>query len=346
MSGKRVTMQQVADEAGVSRTTVSFVLNNTPNVNISAATRARVWQAVANLNYARTFAARSLATGRSQTIAFILRQMPDELLVNAFLGGLLSGVTQAISADNYRLLFEAVGHDASAGAYTELVRTQRVDGLIISGPVVDDIELRRLHRENVPIVVNGKPDFEELYSVDVDNVASARTAVQHLIDLGHRRIAHITNGPLNYTASSDRLEGYQQGLLNAGLPCEDRYVQVNPTFTDQGGYEAMRRLLDLPERPTAVFAASDVVAFGAIRAIQEAGLRIPTDISIVGFDDIPLVSYLAPGLTTIHIPVIQLGVRAGEMLMQLIQGDTPVPRRVLLETRLVIRHSTAPLQES
>ncbi len=345
MSGKRITMQQVADEAGVSRTTVSFVLNNTPNVNISAATRARVWQAVANLNYARAFAARSLATGRSQTVAFILRQMPDELLVNAFLGGLLSGVSQAISTDNYRLLFEAVGHDTPAGAYTELVRTQRVDGLIISGPVVNDTELRNLHREKVPIVINGKPDFEELYSVDVDNITSAQIAVEHLIELGHRRIAHITNGPLNYTASRDRLEGYRRALQSAGLPWEEDYVQINPTFTDQGGYDAMCTLLNLPKRPTAVFAASDVVAFGAIRAIQEAGLRIPADISIVGFDDIPLGSYLAPGLTTIRIPVVELGMRAGEMVMQLIQGEKPAEHRVLLGTQLVRRQSTAPCHD-
>jgi len=344
MSGKRITMQQVAKEAGVSRTTVSFVLNNTPNANISAATRARVWQAVADLNYARAFAAHSLATGRSQTVAFILRQEPDELLVNAFLGGLLSGVSQAINADNYRLLFEVVGRDTPAGAYTELVRTQRVDGLIVSGPVTSDTELRDLHRENVPIVINGKPDFEELYSIDVDNIAGAQTAVQHLIDLGHRRIAHITNGPLNYTASRDRLEGYRRALQSAGLVCDNQCVQVNPTFTDQGGYQAMQALLALPDRPTAVFAASDIVALGAIRAIQEAGLHIPADISVVGFDDIPLARYLTPGLTTIHIPVMQLGVHAGEMVMQLIHGERPATRRVLLDTHLVIRHSTAPRQ--
>lgn len=341
MPHKRVTMQQVADQAGVSRTTVSFVLNNTPNVNIPAETRARVWQAAAELNYARDFAAHSLATGRSHTIAFILRQRPEELLVNAFVGGLLGGVNQAIYKQNYRILFEAVGHETEQNVYTTLIRSQRVDGLLISGPIIRDTELLKLHREHVPLVIQGSPDNQQLYAVDIDNAASARTVVEHLINLGHRHIAHITNGPLSYTASRDRLSGYQAALEAAHIPIEPAYININHSFTDEGGYRAMQALLAQSPRPTAVFAGSDVVALGAMRAIHEAGLSIPADISLAGFDDIPFARYLIPGLTTIRIPVIDLGKQAGKMLMQLIKRERPPKKHVLLNTELIIRESTS-----
>lgn len=343
MTQKRVTMQQVADQAGVSRTTVSFVLNNTPNVNISAETRARIWRAAAELNYARDFAAHSLATGRSHTIAFILRQKPDELLVNAFVGGLLSGVNQAIYQDNYRVLFEAVGHEASNGIYTDLIRSQRVDGLLVSGPISNDTELLTLHREHVPLVIQGSPDSDQLYSVDIDNITSARTIVEHLVELGHDHIVHITNGPLSYTASRDRLAGYQAALKAAGIPARPECVYVNSSFTDEGGYHAMQAILGRSPRPTAVFAGSDVVALGAMRAIFEAGLRIPDDISLAGFDDIPFARYLTPGLTTIRIPVIELGMHAGTMLMQLIKRQRPPQKRILLDSELIVRESTIQL---
>jgi DNA-binding LacI/PurR family transcriptional regulator len=341
MPQKRVTMQQVANKAGVSRTTVSFVLNNTPNVSISAATRARIYHAAAELNYARDFAAHSLATGRSHTIGCVLRQKPDELLTNAFLGGLMGGVGQIIRPEGYRVLFEAVGHDVDAGSYTDLVRSQRVDGLLISGPVINDQELLNLFAEHVPIVIHGTPDNDALYSVDVDNVASAGLLVQHLIRLGHQRIAHITNGPLSYTASRDRLAGYRQAMAAAALPVRAEDVQINASFTDEGGYLAMKALLECEPLPTAVFAASDVVALGALRAITEHGLRIPQDISLAGFDDIPPARYLNPGLTTIRVPIAELGQASAGMLLQLIRGEKPPHRHVVLGTQLVVRQSTA-----
>lgn len=341
MSQKRVTMQQVADLAGVSRTTVSFVLNNTPNVNISVETRARIWRAAAELNYARDFAAHSLATGRSHTIAFILRQNPDELLVNAFVGGLLSGVSQAVTQDNYRILFEAVGHGNDDGAYIDLVRSQRVDGLLISGPVINDHELLDLHKGHVPIVIHGTPDNNAFFTVDIDNTGSARLITEHLLALGHRRIAHITNGPITYTASRDRLAGFRQALAEANLVPDSQYVHITRNFTDDDGYGAMKVLLKLPEPPTAVFAGSDIIALGAMRAIRERGLSIPKDISLAGFDGIPLARYLSPGLTTVRLPVMKLGEMAGAMLIQLIHGEKPSKRHVMLDTQLVIRDSTA-----
>lgn len=341
MSGKRVTMQQVAERAGVSRTTVSFVLNNTPNVNISPETRERIIQAATDLNYARDFAATSLATGRSHTIALVMRQDLEELSVDAFLGGLINGISRAINTDGYHLLFYAMRLDAPEGAYGELIRSQRVDGLLLSGPVVNDPELLELHDSGVPIVVHGTPALNHFFSVDVDNVASARSATEHLILLGHRRIALITNGPLTYTASRDRYQGYCQALGAAGIQLDNSLVAIG-AFTDDSGYNATLQLLSLSPRPTAIFVASDVVALGAMRALKQHGLDIPDDLSIIGFDDIPLVKYLDPGLTTIRLPAIDLGFYAGQMLMKLIKGEPIQKRRIQLTSRLIIRDSTAP----
>ncbi|MBN1966986.1 MAG: LacI family DNA-binding transcriptional regulator [Anaerolineae bacterium] len=334
-------MQQVADRAGVSRTTVSLVLNDVPHVNIPQETRDRVLQAAQELEYARDYAALSLATGRSHTVAFILHQSADVLAVNLFVGRVLTGVARVLSQADYHLLFYALPPAAPAGAYARLIRSQRVDGLLISGPTIEDPELETLHDEGVPIVMQGTPGITDLPCVDVDNVASARMAVEHLIALGHQRIAHISNAPLTYTASRDRLAGYRIALAEAGLPVDPALISYG-SFTDDSGYAAMTDLLARPERPTAVFVASDVVALGAIQAIREHGLRIPDDISVIGFDDIPFMSYIEPGLTTIHLPAIELGYQAGQIMLRLLQEESIPTPRILLETELIVRGSTGP----
>lgn len=342
MTGKRITMQEVAERAGVSRTTVSFVLNNTPNANISPQTRERIWQAARELNYARDFAAHSLATGRSHTIAFILRQPSAGLIVDAFIGGLLSGVSQAISQKDYHVLFYTLSPDAPQGSYETLIRSQRVDGLLISGPITHDPELDELSAEGVPIVVQGTPGDQLLPSVDINNHAAAAAAVQHLLDLGHRQIAHITNGPLAYTSSRDRLAGYRAALENAGIAYNPGLVQV-ADFTPHSGFMAMQRLLAQKNRFTAVLIASDVVALGAVQALRIKQKRIPEDVSIISFDDIPFADYLHPRLTAIHPPTAALGKAAGSLLMQLIAGQKAPAQPVLLPAEIIKRDSTAPL---
>ena len=338
MSGKRVTMQQVADLAGVSRTTVSFVLNNTPNVSISPETRRKVLEAARKLNYVPDSKAVTLATGRTKTLALVLRQTPHQLSMDAFLGEVLRGLTQAVEPEGYHILVYPLAPDMTYGG---LVRSQKVDGLILSGPTVNDPELGSLLEEGTPIVLQGTAGLNGVPSVDVDNVASAKLAVEHLIELGHRRIGHITNAPLDYTAARDRLAGYRLAMENAGLEFDEELIR-EAAYTDESGYDAMVSLLNMPEPPTAVFVGSDVVALGALQAIHDRKLHIPGDISVVGFDDIPLTRYLDPGLTTIHLPAFELGYHAGEMLLTLLRGDELPQMRVTLETRLIIRASTGP----
>jgi DNA-binding LacI/PurR family transcriptional regulator len=219
-----------------------------------------------------------------------------------------------------------------------LLRAQHADGIVVSGPRFDDHDLLRLAHDGFPIVLQGWLPGLEAPSVDVDNVAGARRAVEHLIGLGWRRIACITNAPLAYTGAQQRLDGYRDALEAAGLPFDERLV-THAAFDAGSGHRAMATLL--AQGPVeAVFVASDVVAFGAIAAIREAGLRVPDDISVVGFDDIALAAFFDPPLTTVHLPAYDLGVAAGTALLDRVAGK-PVPERTLLPTELIVRSSTA-----
>jgi LacI family transcriptional regulator len=313
------------------------VLNDRADANISAATRERVLAAAAQLGYAPHAAAQGLAGGRSHTIGLVLRQSPEQVAEDALLAETLRGISGAARAEGYRVLVEPFGaHD---GNYGDLIRSNRADGLVVSGPRVDDAELRQLAATGAPVVVQGSLPGVEAPTVDVDNVAAARAAVRHLAGLGHRRIACVTNASLSYTAAGERLHGYRAALVDAGIALDDALV-AEADFGAASGRLAMAQLLERTTM-TAVFVASDVVAFGAIAAIREAGRRVPDDISVVGFDDIPLAAYFDPPLTTVHLPAHDLGRAVGAALLDRINGRV-VDNRTVLPTELVIRSSTAP----
>ncbi len=334
---KRVTSRDVARLAGVSRTTVSLVLNNVPNARISPETRRRVLEAARQLNYHPHAAARSLVSRRAMTLGLILCQTPEQVFADPFLPQVLLGINSVAQEHGYRILLETVAHPDDNG-YASLALEKRTDGIILSGPRSDDHALRALHEEGFPIVLLGQLRDTDIPFVDVDNVQAAHMAVEHLIELGHTRIGIITNGPLHYTASADRLEGYRRALAAHGIPVDERLITTG-AFREESGREAMERLLDLPEPPTAVFAASDAIALGAMVAIRRRGLRIPDDIALVGFDDIPLAAYVNPPLTTVRLPAYELGREAARLLINIVEVRTPESTRILLETTLVVRES-------
>jgi LacI family transcriptional regulator, galactose operon repressor len=337
MQARRPKSDDVAARAGVSRTTVSFVLNDRPGANISQATRERVLAAAAELGYQPHASARGLAAGRSHTIGLVLRQSPEQVAEDALLAETLRGVSAAARTEGFRVLVEPFG--AHGGDYGDLIRSHRADGLIVSGPRVDDSELKLLVAVGAPIVIQGSLPGVDAPSVDVDNVAAARAAVEHLIALGHRRIGCVTNAPLSYTAARERLEGYLAALRGAGINPDPALV-AEADFSAASGRRAMADVL-ARDGITAVFVASDVVALGAIAAIREAGRRVPDDISLVGCDDIPLAAYFDPPLTSIRLPAHDLGRAAGSALLDRIAGRT-VQARTVLPTELVIRSSTGP----
>jgi LacI family transcriptional regulator len=334
----RATSADVAARAGVSRTTVSFVLNDRAGVTIPDETRRRVEEAARELGYQPHGAARALAGGTSHTIGLVLRQSPEQVSVDALLAETLWGIGSEAHEGGYRVLVEPLSPDS--GRYSDLVRSQRVDGLIVSGPRTDDAELVALVDDGFPIILQGSLPELSAPSVDVDNRAGARTAVEHLVSLGHRRIACITNAPLAYTAAADRLAGYRDAIEAAALPYEPDLV-VEGAFDAASGCLAMEELLSRAPGVTAVFVASDIVAFGALRALREAGRRVPADVSVVGFDDIPLARHFDPPLTTIRLPARALGAAAGRALLERLAGRLDNERR-LLPTELVVRDSTAP----
>jgi DNA-binding LacI/PurR family transcriptional regulator len=256
---------------------------------------------------------------------------------DALLAETLRGLTVAARSAHFRVLVEPL--TPGEASYGDLVRSRRADGAVVSGPLFDDPELADLVRDGFPIVIQGHAAGLDAPSVDIDNVASARMVVDHLAELGHRRIACITNAPLSYTAAADRLAGYQESLAAAGLAYDSGLV-AEASYDAASGRAAMAAIL-AREIPDAVFAASDVVALGAIGALREAGLHVPDDVSVVGFDDIPLAAYFDPPLTTVRLPANELGLAAGTALIDLISGRD-VPLRTLLATRIVIRSSTAP----
>lgn len=334
---RRATSADVAARAGVSRTTVSFVLNGRRDVSIPEETRRRVEEAARELGYHSHGAARALAGGASQTIGLVLRQSPEQVAADALLAETLWGIGSEVHKGGYRVLVEPLSPDG--GRYSDLVLSQRVDGLIVSGPRTDDEELAALVADDYPIILQGSLPSLGAPSVDVDNRAGAATAVAHLAGLGHRRIGLVTNAPLAYTAAEDRLAGYRDALEAARIEFSGELV-VEGAFDAWSGVVAMRRLLDRAPDLTAVFVASDIVAFGALRALREAGRRVPADVSVVGFDDIPLARHFDPPLTTVHLPARALGAAAGRALVDRLAGNLH-SARMLLATEMVVRESTA-----
>jgi LacI family transcriptional regulator len=341
MGKKRTTMSDVAKAAGVSRTTVSFVLNNTPDSSIAEATRQRILQVAHELDYAPNTQALSLATGKTMMIALVLRKTARQVAGDAFLSELIEGAIQALEPQGYHLMIHTTQPNRPSSTYRDLVRTRKVDGLLISAPMVHDPEIRLLHDEGTPIVLNGATDDPDIPSVDVDNRQGAYVAVQHLVTLGHRRIGHISNAPFSYTAACERLDGYRLALSEAGIDYDEALVRAG-NFTDESGYSPMLALLDLNEPPTGVFVGSDTVALGAYMAMRDRGLSVPQDISIIGFDNMPVGKYLQPALTTVHLPASDIGQQAAALLLDVIGEQTPSEVKVSLPTSLIVRSSTAP----
>ncbi len=337
MARRQARSQDVAKLAGVSRTTVSFVLNDVPGVKISEETRQRVLDAARQLDYYPTAAARSLASGKTRRIGLILGEGQERLAADAFLPIFLQGVTASVHRRGYLLVMQLAEDVPSREAYLRLIREQQVDGLILSGARSDDPLLAQLEGERFPLILHGHLSDYHFPCVDVDNRAGAYQAMSHLLALGHRRIGFISNAPLSYAGAQERFVGYQQALAEHDIPFDGSLVR-SAAFLPRAGWEAMKELLALPARPSAVFAASDVVAFGAMGAIHEAGLSIPDEVAVVGFDDIFLATYAYPPLTTVRVPAYGLGWTAAEILIALIEGDEDVAS-VILETELVIRQS-------
>jgi len=338
MPHKRITSRDVALRAGVSRTTVSFVLNDVAGMKISEDTRQRVFQAARELGYIPDAAARTLASGKTLTLGLIVSHA-KLIPVDIFVSLLLHGLYEVCREHGYRLLLETAEYADQPGAYMRLARAKQIDGLVVLSPREDDLYLVDLIESSYPLVFSGKYPHDAACSVAQEsNPEATYYTTKHLLSLGHRRLCYIHFMPIYHPETETRLLGFKRALEEAGVPYDPSLVRPGE-YSAASGYEAMVSLLEESPRPTALVAGNDTVAIGAMAAIHDAGLRIPEDIAVTGHDDIPTARFTVPALTTARIPAHEMGRRCGEMAIQLMAGEEPAERQVVFQSELVIRHS-------
>ncbi len=336
MASKTPTMRDVAELAGVSVQTVSCVVNSTGAISLE--TRERVWNAIEQLNYKRDPIARIMRTRQSGLIGLLILD-----ITNPVLSITASAVEAAAFAEDYKVILYNVGEDMRRQwEYLAAAAEGLIDGLIIVNAINHVETLAFLESEHITAVLIDCIATTHIPSVAVDNVKAAYIATEHTVELGHRRIAHIA-GSSTLLIAQQRQQGYEQALNDHGLSYRHVVVSKRERWNYLAGYETMQELLSSDPLPTAVFAASDEMAIGAYRAIAEAGLRVPDDFSIIGFDDTDVASFVVPALTTIRQPYAEIASKAVSLLLKLIAGKTPATTQIILSPELVIRQSTARL---
>jgi DNA-binding LacI/PurR family transcriptional regulator len=330
-----VSIKDIAKVAKVSHSTVSRALRDSPL--ISDETKARIQRIAQEMGYSPSAIARSLATKRTQTLGLVVTTIADP-----FVAEVVRGIEERALDEGYSvILCQSQADPEREIAAVEILQEKRVDAIIITASRVGSLYLPLLEKLAVPIVlINNQQEGRYIYSVGTDNIQGGRLAVRYLLELGHTRLGYIT-GPEWAVASKQRLEGACQALREQG-------VNVDPTLIVQGdgraggGEKAMCRLLSHPTPPTAVFCYNDMTAIGAMRAVQQAGLRVPEDISIVGYDDVAFATYVTPPLTTIRQRKYEMGAQATEIALALLNGKKNIAEHVLVPGELIVRESCAP----
>lgn len=330
-----VTIEEIARLAGVSKTTVSRVINDKPDVSLE--TRERIRALMSEYDFQPNVFAKAISLQKSHNIGLIIPHEVDYIFSNQFYVEVMRGVSTAVEKEGYHLLLCYL----HSGNFVDIYKQKKVDGFIVMSPgephqnIIESLKLAE-----APFVSTARISAEDHAGyVDIDNYSGALMAMNHLLSLGHRKIAFI--GKPSLRSSLDRLRGYRDGLAQSGLPINPAWERISSSSSIDGGYDTMKEILGATELPTAVFLTNDVMAMGAIKAIQDFGLSVPTDISVVGFDDVPLARYISPPLTTIRQPAYEKGIEAIKLLIEyLASGQMPAER--ILPIEMVVRESTAP----
>jgi LacI family transcriptional regulator len=333
-----LTIEDIAHLSGVSRATVSRVINGSDNVK--EATRQRVLKVVQQINFQPNIAARSLAAGHTKMLGLVIPTGVSELFTDPFFPLLIQGVSAGCNAVNYSVMLWLAEPEYERRMMQQILYSGLLDGVVVSATLMNDPIVQTLYENKMPFIQIGRHPSLDVNYVDVDNKQAGREATSHLIHLGRKRIAMI-RGPQNMIAGYDRFQGYLQALQDRRIPiCQE--LIADGDFSEESGYTLMLRLLSA--NPDAVFTANDGMAVGAMRALREKGLRIPEDVSVIGYDDMPFAAKTEPPLTTIRQPKQQLGSVAVNTLIDIIHHPRSQTRHILLETNLVIRSSCGTLK--
>jgi DNA-binding LacI/PurR family transcriptional regulator len=331
-----VTLEQVATVARVSRATVSRVVNG--DRRVAPDSRAAVEAAVHELGYVPNRAARSLVTRRSDSVAVVIPEPTGQVFGDPFFPRILRGISDALGRESMQLVLLMPEGRPDEERVERYLAAGHGDGVMLISLHGSDPLPDALRRHGIPVVVGGRPPGPGVSYVDVDNRAGAASAVQHLLDGGRRRVATIA-GPQDMAPGADRLDGYRQRLEAAGLAPSIELIE-SADFTLEGGQAAMERLLARAPDLDAVFVASDLMAVGAVGALHAAGRDVPGDVAVVGFDDSPLATTTRPMLSSVRQPIEEMGREMTRLLMQEIRAPGGPPRRVILDTQLVVRESS------
>lgn len=335
---RKATIGDVAARAGVSKSAVSFVFNGRGGVGEAA--RARILQAAADLDWRPDARARALSRSRAQALGYVVRREPELFSTDPFFPQFIAGVESVLSGMGYALMLQVVdSEETEHSAYLGFAHESRVDGVFLSDLRLEDERPAELERLGVPFVLVGPaaPAASAPAPIGLDDAAGVRRAVRHLSALGHRRIAHV-GGSDRYVHSDVRRRAWAEEMNLLGLEAGPVVVA---DFTGAAGARATHELLDLAEPPTAIVYANDLMAIAGMSAAMDRGVRIPTDLSIVGFDDIPLAPYVVPPLTTVRQDVIEWGRACARTLVSLVEGREPEPIE-LPPVEFVMRGSTGP----
>jgi LacI family transcriptional regulator len=330
-----VTLKELAVRAKVHPSTISRVANNDPGLRIASSTRARIEALLRETGYQPNGIARGLKLRQTKVLAVVI---PD--VTNPFFAALFRGVEDAAAPRGFNvLLCNTDGSPERQRSHLQSLEARRVDGVILASSYLKDPGVRDLRRQRVPyVLVNRFSDDGEDPFVGADDMLGGQVATAHLLKLGNTRIGHLAGKPTVSTGVLRR-RGYLAALALAEIPADPQLV-VESGYTEEGGALAARRLLSLRDPPTALFAVTDMAALGAVEAARSMGLRIPEDVAIVGYNDIPLASRVSPGLTTMHVPIHEFGSVAVGLLLEQIESDEPTLRRVRFAPDLVVRDST------
>jgi LacI family transcriptional regulator len=327
-----VTIKDVAREAKMSVATVSRVLNGSGPV--SEETRRLIREVAGRMRYVPHSGARSLITSKTQTLGVLL---PD--LYGEFFSEVIRGMDDTAQRNGFHLLISRAYADRHGIETAIRAMRGRADGVVVMSPDLDAESLLNLPSTIPVVLLCSVSRGNEIDSLTIQNCRGAREMVAHLISVGHRRIAIIKGSPRNYDAA-ERLRGYRMSLREAGIML-DPLLEREGDFTEAAGYSAVLKLIALKNRPTAIFAANDSMAIGVLSALRESGIAVPEEMAVAGFDDIPLARYMDPPLSSVHVPIWELGARAVDLLLHGITHKNDHPRRrERVSTKLVIRRST------